>query len=101
MGQLKAIEPSEGMRNTFSKTVKDDRVTVAEGSFDKTGINDGWADIVIIAQVRFRRVITNDLKKADYTYIRRRSIGAQITTALPQSFLASSSQKALLHLFGT
>jgi hypothetical protein len=51
------------MRNTFSKTVKDDRVTVAEGSFDKTGINDGWADIVIIAQVRFRRVITNDLKK--------------------------------------
>jgi len=50
VGQLKAIEPSEGMRDTFLKTVKDDRVTVAEGSFDKTSINDGWADIVVIAQ---------------------------------------------------
>ena len=77
------------MRDTFLKTVKDDRVTVAEGSFDKTGINDGWADIVVIAQVRFRHVIASDLKKADHTYTHRRSIGAQIMTVLPQSSLAS------------
>ena len=53
--QLKAIEPSEGMRNVFLKTVDDDRVSVAGGSFDNTGIRDGWADIIIIAQVHSKR----------------------------------------------
>jgi hypothetical protein len=53
VGQLKAIEPSEGMRDVFSKTVQDARVTAAEGSFDNTGVEDGWADLVVIAQVRF------------------------------------------------
>jgi len=48
--QIKAIEPSEGMRSMFSQTVKDDRVTVAEGTFDATGIAEGWADLVVIAQ---------------------------------------------------
>ncbi|KAL0570249.1 hypothetical protein V5O48_011711 [Marasmius crinis-equi] len=47
---LKAIEPSGGMRDVFSQTVKDDRVSVHEGTFDTTGVEDGWADIVIIAQ---------------------------------------------------
>lgn len=50
VGQLRAIEPSEGMRDVFLETVKDDRVTVAEGSFDSTGIQDSWADIIVIAQ---------------------------------------------------
>lgn len=49
--QIKAIEPSEGMRSIFSQQVKDDRVTVAEGTFIATGIADGWADLVVIAQV--------------------------------------------------
>ncbi|PSR74107.1 hypothetical protein PHLCEN_2v10063 [Hermanssonia centrifuga] len=48
--QLRAIEPVEGMREQFSKTVIDDRVTIAEGAFDRTGVEDGWADLVVIAQ---------------------------------------------------
>lgn len=43
------------MRNVFLKTVDDDRVSVAGGSFDNTGIRDGWADIIIIAQVHSKR----------------------------------------------
>ncbi|PCH38048.1 S-adenosyl-L-methionine-dependent methyltransferase [Wolfiporia cocos MD-104 SS10] len=48
--QLKAVEPSEGMREVFTKTVTDERVTVAEGTFDTTGVEDGWADLVVVAQ---------------------------------------------------
>ncbi|KAF8910963.1 methyltransferase type 11 [Gymnopilus junonius] len=47
---LRAFEPSEGMREVFSKTVKDSRVSVSEGYFDATGVEDGWADLVIVAQ---------------------------------------------------
>jgi phospholipid N-methyltransferase len=50
---LKAVEPSEGMRETFSKTVNDDRVSLSEGYFDATGVEDGWADLVVIAQVPY------------------------------------------------
>ncbi len=50
--QLRAIEPVEGMREQFSKTVIDERVTIAEGAFDRTGVEDGWADLVVIAQVK-------------------------------------------------
>ncbi|KAJ3516618.1 hypothetical protein NLJ89_g1012 [Agrocybe chaxingu] len=48
--QLQAVEPSEGMRDIFSKTVKDDRVTVSEGAFASTHAEDSWADLVVIAQ---------------------------------------------------
>lgn len=48
---IKAVEPSEGMRNTFSQTIQDSRVTVADGTFNQTGVEDGWANIIIIAQV--------------------------------------------------
>lgn len=54
--ELKAVEPSEGMRNFFIKsTVETDpekRVSVREGTFDRTGIEDGVADMIVIAQVR-------------------------------------------------
>ena len=50
---LRAVEPSEGMRETFSKTVNDDRVSLSEGYFDATGVEDGWADLVVIAQVSY------------------------------------------------
>lgn len=49
---IKAIEPSPGMRDVFSQAVKDDRVTISEGTFEKTGVDDQWADLIIIAQVR-------------------------------------------------
>ncbi|KAI8998570.1 S-adenosyl-L-methionine-dependent methyltransferase [Trametes punicea] len=48
--ELRAVEPSEGMRDVFTKTVTDPRVSVREGTFDTTGIEDGWADLVVIAQ---------------------------------------------------
>ncbi|KAK7446381.1 hypothetical protein VKT23_004233 [Stygiomarasmius scandens] len=50
VAHLKAIEPSGGMREVFSKTITDDRVSVQEGTFDTTGVEDGWADVIIIAQ---------------------------------------------------
>ncbi|THH12025.1 hypothetical protein EW145_g260 [Phellinidium pouzarii] len=50
VGELKAIEPSEGMRDVFSRTVADPRVSVSEGTFDGTGVSDGWADLLVTAQ---------------------------------------------------
>ncbi|TFY77171.1 hypothetical protein EWM64_g6843 [Hericium alpestre] len=50
IGTLKAVEPSAGMRGVFEKSVVDKRVTVREGFFDHTGIEDGQADLVVIAQ---------------------------------------------------
>ncbi|KII94948.1 hypothetical protein PLICRDRAFT_47946 [Plicaturopsis crispa FD-325 SS-3] len=50
VGQLKAIEPSEGMRATFAKNTKDKRVSTSHGTFHATGVEDGWADLVILAQ---------------------------------------------------
>jgi ubiquinone/menaquinone biosynthesis C-methylase UbiE len=51
--EIKAVEPSSGMREVFSKTVSNDRVTISlsEGTFDTTGIEDRWGDLVVIAQV--------------------------------------------------
>ncbi|KAJ7097886.1 S-adenosyl-L-methionine-dependent methyltransferase [Mycena belliarum] len=48
--QLKAFEPSEGMREVFSKTISDDRLTIGDGTFQQTGIEDRWADLVVVAQ---------------------------------------------------
>jgi len=48
--ELKAVEPSEGMRDTFAKSVSDPRVSVSDGTFDHTGVENGWADLVVIAQ---------------------------------------------------
>ena len=48
--ELRAVEPSAGMRSVFSKAVTDPRVSVREGTFDTTGIEDGWADLIVIAQ---------------------------------------------------
>ncbi|OAX44702.1 S-adenosyl-L-methionine-dependent methyltransferase, partial [Rhizopogon vinicolor AM-OR11-026] len=50
IGTLRAIEPSDGMCGVWTKTVKDSRATIVQGTFDNTGVEDGWADLVIIAQ---------------------------------------------------
>lgn len=47
---LIAIEPSSGMRSIFGKQNKDDRVSVADGTFDNTHLKDQSADAVIVAQ---------------------------------------------------
>ena len=51
VGRIRATEPSEGMREVFAKTTADERVTIEEGYFDSTKVEDGWADLVIVAQV--------------------------------------------------
>ncbi|KAJ7774559.1 S-adenosyl-L-methionine-dependent methyltransferase [Mycena maculata] len=48
--ELRAFEPSEGMRDVFSKAVSDERVSIAEGTFQQTTTEDGWADLVVVAQ---------------------------------------------------
>ncbi|KAJ7111555.1 S-adenosyl-L-methionine-dependent methyltransferase [Mycena crocata] len=48
--QLRAVEPSAGMRDVFSKTISDERVSITEGTFQDSGIEDGWADLVVVAQ---------------------------------------------------
>ncbi|KAA1471123.1 S-adenosyl-L-methionine-dependent methyltransferase [Dentipellis sp. KUC8613] len=48
--KLSALEPSAGMREVFAKSVSDERVTINEGFFDNTGVPDGQADLVVIAQ---------------------------------------------------
>lgn len=42
------------MRDVFAQSIKEKHVTVAHGTFNETGVEDGWADLIIIAQVRRR-----------------------------------------------
>ncbi|KAK7052306.1 S-adenosyl-L-methionine-dependent methyltransferase [Favolaschia claudopus] len=47
----RAIDPSEGMRETFAKyTTMDDRVVLTAGTFADTSVESGLADLVVIAQ---------------------------------------------------
>ncbi|KAF9070564.1 S-adenosyl-L-methionine-dependent methyltransferase [Rhodocollybia butyracea] len=55
--EIQAVEPSAGMRAQFEKTVigpyKESgelRISIKDGSFTETGVEDEWADIVFIAQ---------------------------------------------------
>ncbi|KAG2747424.1 hypothetical protein P692DRAFT_20849114 [Suillus brevipes Sb2] len=50
IGTLRAIEPSNGMRDFWTKCVQDTRCTIVNGTFDNTGVEDGWADLIFIAQ---------------------------------------------------
>ncbi|KAJ4480104.1 S-adenosyl-L-methionine-dependent methyltransferase [Lentinula aciculospora] len=56
IAEIRAVEPSAGMRAQFNKTVihpqsnANIKISVKDGSFTETGIEEGWADMVIIAQ---------------------------------------------------
>ncbi|PFH54313.1 hypothetical protein AMATHDRAFT_72820 [Amanita thiersii Skay4041] len=50
INKIEAVEPSEGMREVFRKTVTDKRVSMGSGTFDCTNVDDGWADVIVIAQ---------------------------------------------------
>ena len=39
------------MRTVFAERTKGDRVTVAEGTFERVGTEDNWADLIVVAQV--------------------------------------------------
>jgi phospholipid N-methyltransferase len=94
--QIKAIEPSEGMRSVFSQQVKDDRVTVAEGTFISTGIADSWADLVVIAQV----CVLFFFSCSCCQFYHRLITGVPTMKQLLQNSLVSSSPTALLLIFG-
>jgi SAM-dependent methyltransferase len=47
---LIAVEPSDGMRQVFSNQNKDPRVETNAGAFEVTGLDDGIADFVTVAQ---------------------------------------------------
>jgi hypothetical protein len=59
IGTLRAVEPSDGMRDFWTKTIDDSRATISKGTFDDTGVEDGWADLIIIAQVCSARCESN------------------------------------------
>ncbi|KAF9533022.1 S-adenosyl-L-methionine-dependent methyltransferase [Crepidotus variabilis] len=48
--ELRAVEPSEGMRNAFTSKITDKRVSISDGVFQSTGAQDAWADLIVIAQ---------------------------------------------------
>ncbi|KAF9053225.1 S-adenosyl-L-methionine-dependent methyltransferase [Panaeolus papilionaceus] len=52
IASLRAIEPSGGMREVFNRTVNDPqgRISIHDGTFQDTGVEEGWADVVLIAQ---------------------------------------------------
>ncbi|KAF9647578.1 S-adenosyl-L-methionine-dependent methyltransferase [Thelephora ganbajun] len=50
IGSLKAYDPSSGMRAVFTEKTRDDRVTVAEGTFERIDVEDSWADLIVVAQ---------------------------------------------------
>ncbi len=51
VGKITAVEPSEGMRAIFDKSVQDERVSCQNGSFESTGVTSHSADLVVVAQV--------------------------------------------------
>lgn len=48
---LRCYDPNEGMLKVFREEVHDPRVYVAKGVFEGTDVDDGWADLIIIATV--------------------------------------------------
>ena len=49
------------MRAVFAEAAKDERASIADGTFDNTGVPSGWADLIVIATARmFRADLIND-----------------------------------------
>ncbi|KAI5123345.1 hypothetical protein M0805_001768 [Coniferiporia weirii] len=49
VSEIRCIDPNEGMRAVFAKTVKDSRVSLFDGTFENTEVPDGWADLIVSA----------------------------------------------------
>lgn len=49
--ELKCYDPNKGMLKVFRENIIDPRVSAAEGTFDSTDAEDGWADLIVIATV--------------------------------------------------
>ena len=46
----------------FAEKTRDDRVTIAEGTFDSVDAEDNWADLVVVAQVSLFQPLVHSLK---------------------------------------
>ena len=75
----------------FAEKTTDDRVTIAEGTFETVDAEDGWADLVVIAQVKPVPVACSEF---GVELVDRRSTGALITKRLHKNLLGSSNPKA-------
>ena len=40
------------MRKVWAEKNTEEKATIEDGTFDSTAVPDGWADLVLIAQVR-------------------------------------------------
>jgi len=89
------------MRTVFAEKTKDDRVTIAEGTFDKVDAEDGWADLVVIAQVSFFQPLVCSLENEESNAVGRHSIGARTMKKLPKNSLEYLNPKARWSLSGT
>lgn len=67
------------MREVFSKTVEDKRVVVSEGTFDHTGVDAGWADLIVVAQVS-RQLLDVALSRFDAS-----TVGVSLVPGLRRS----------------
>ncbi|KAH7103902.1 S-adenosyl-L-methionine-dependent methyltransferase [Auriculariales sp. MPI-PUGE-AT-0066] len=52
VGALRAVEPSDDFRSVLESSTAgtDPRVKASKGTFDATGVPDGWADLIVVAQ---------------------------------------------------
>lgn len=82
------------MRAVFVEKTKDDRVTVAEGTFDRVDAEDSWADLIVIAQVSLFRPLVRSFGNQEPNTVCRHSIGARIMKKPPTNLLESSNPKA-------
>lgn len=89
--EIKAIEPSDGMLDVFNTTVNDSRVSSVKGTFDTTGVEDGWADLITIAQVS----ILTQAPLEHELIAERHSTGALTSTLpLPNSRASSNLEES-------
>ena len=89
------------MRTVFAEKTKDDRVSVAEGTFEGVDAEDNWADLIVVAQVSLFRPLVSSLENQDLNALDRHSIGAQTTRKPPKNLRESSDHKARWLLSGT
>ena len=73
------------MREVWSRNITDPRATVIDGTFDNINISAGWADLVVVAQVRSESVLC--ILHVLNACSRRPSTGVQIMVLLLRSLL--------------
>ena len=84
-----------------AEKTEDDRVTIAEGTFDNVDAEDNWADLIVVAQVSLLKPLVRSLENQELNALCRHSIGARTMRKPPKNLRESSNPKALWLLSGT